>query len=126
MEDTVFSDAEKILKDVRENKVKYLISDDITRVVKHINFRFNNDNDSVVHFWFDSAVYNLLDYGHILLLKKIFQVVGVTHELVLTFLDNIGDTHLLHRIGVLRLKTAKGKEYYKLEGGAHREGIHLG
>ena len=109
------SDAEKILKDIRENKVRYLISGELNNIVQKINHKYNNDIDTIIHFWFDSAAYNLLDYCHRTLLMHIFEMVGVKHELVLAFLNNIGDNHLLYKLGITRLKGKSGKEYYKFD-----------
>lgn len=109
------SDAEKILKDIRENKVRYLISGELNKIVQQINQKYNNDIDKIIHFWFDSAAYNLLDYCHRTLLINIFETVGVKHELVLAFLNNIGDNHLLYKLGITRLKGKSGKEYYKFD-----------
>ena len=109
---------QKILDEIsfRKHK-KYLTKTEITDILDDIlddiEQQYENNKDALINFLFNDVTYNLLDHNQVHFLMIALTRTGIQYDLVKTFLDNIGDRSLLTRLGVLRIKTKDGKEYYR-------------
>ncbi len=79
---------------------------------------FKGDGDKIVSFFIDDWEFDLTDFKHRYLLRKIFEheAIGLKHDTIVEFLHKITDTNLLAQMGVVRV-TKDNKVFYRIRVG---------
>ena len=81
---------------------------------------FKDDPDMITTFWLSHYEYNLTDFKHRYLLRRLFETVGFKQSLVKALLDKIDDTEILSQMGVIRVKRDE-KVFYRIRVGSHTD-----
>lgn len=90
--------------------------ENITNEFNTIAKYFKDDHDMITSFWLSHYEYNLTDFKHQYLLRRLFETVGFKQPLVKTLLDKIGDTEILSKVGAVRVKNGD-KVFYRIRVG---------
>jgi len=77
---------------------------------------FKDNHDEMTLFWLSHYEYDLTDFKHRYLLRRLFETVGFKQPLVKTLLDKVGDTELLSQMGTVRVTTGT-KVFYRIRVG---------
>lgn len=83
---------------------------------------YKGDGDKIASFFIEDWEFDLTDFKHRYLLRKIFEheAIGLKHNLVTEFLDKITDSSLLSQMGVTRF-TRDNKVFYRIRVGISSE-----
>jgi hypothetical protein len=81
---------------------------------------FKDDPDMITTFWLSHYEYNLTDFKHRYLLRRLFETVGFKQPLVKALLDKIDDTEILSQMGAIRV-TNGTKVFYRIRVGSHTD-----
>jgi hypothetical protein len=77
---------------------------------------FKEDHDMITSFWLTHYEYNLTDFKHRNLLRRLVETVGFKQPLVKSLLDKIDDKEILSQLGVVRV-TNGDKVFYRIRVG---------
>ena len=81
---------------------------------------FKDDHDMITSFWLTHYEYNLTDFKHRYLLRRLFETVGFKKPLVKSMLDNIDDKEILSQLGVVRVSNGD-KVFYRIRVGTEAD-----
>jgi hypothetical protein len=81
---------------------------------------FKDDPDMITSFWLSHYEYNLTDFKHRYLLRRLFETVGFKQPLVKSLLDKIMDADILAQCGAIRV-TNGDKVFYRIRVGSHTD-----
>ena len=104
----------KIIARINTLNGKYYES--ITNEFNTITKYFNDDHDMITSFWLSHYEYDLTDFKHRYLLRRLFETVGFKQPLVKVLLDKIGDNEILSQMGSARF-TRDNKVFYRIRVG---------
>ena len=91
--------------------------ENITSEFNTISKYFNDDHDMITSFWLSHYEYDLTDFKHRYLLRRLFETVGFKQPLVKALLDKIGDNEILSQMGTVRF-TRDNKVFYRIRVGS--------
>jgi hypothetical protein len=91
--------------------------ENITSEFNAIAKYFNDDHDMITSFWLLHYEYDLTDFKHQYLLRRLFETVGFKQSLVKSLLDRVGDNDLLSKMGAVRF-TRGDKVFYRIRVGS--------
>lgn len=113
---------EPILPEImsRINLLEGKYYENIRNEVESVTKYFKDDTDAIAKFWLSHYEYNLLDFKHIQLLKTVFAITGLKHNLVIKFLDKVLDENLVNKLGAVRVNNGK-KVFYRIRIGLHTD-----
>ena len=90
--------------------------ENITNEFNAIAKYFKDDHDMITSFWLSHYEYNLTDFKHRYLLRRLFETVGFKQLLVKSLLDKIDDTEILSQMGTVRVNNGS-KIFYRIRTG---------
>ena len=88
------------------------IRNEFDAVVKY----FKEDKDMITMFWLTHMTYNLTDFKHRYLLRRLIECVGYHQPLVISLLNQIDDSLILSQLGTVRFHR-DGKVFYRVRVG---------
>ncbi len=110
--------AQQIINDIKtKTKLTYTVRKNITEVYEKLKSEFGTDeNDNkMVSFWFDDTSYNVLDnQTHVPILFFLLSKINLNNPTVIQFLNNIFDTDILLRLGIIKKEGSNGIQYYHI------------
>jgi len=86
------------------NALKGKYYESITAIFKTTQNYFKDDPYALTNFWMsDTDFYNVTDFKHQYLLRRLFETVSHKHDSIKTYLDTIADTDILSMMGTVRV-----------------------
>ena len=114
--------AEPVLPEIiaRINDLHGKYYENIINEFNAITKYFKDDPDMITSFWLSQYEYNLTDFKHCYLLRRLFETVGFKQPLVKLLLDKITDVDILTACGAVRV-TSGNKVFYRIRVGSHTD-----
>jgi hypothetical protein len=81
---------------------------------------FKDDKEMITMFWLTHMSYNLTDFKHRYLLRRLIECVGYHQPLVISLLNQIDDGLILSQLGTTRFHR-DGKVFYRIRVGEESE-----